>query len=610
MGLFIKYFLLLIFLAFMYTCSLLIFAKGFLLKRVVVDQNSSCVVDFSRYTDDHGKQGCWMHSRFNKAIVVVIDALRFDFMKYDHTLKKDIPYKNKLPIIRNLLNSKPANSKLYKFMADPPTTTFQRLKGLTTGSLPTFVDAGANFASSEIKEDNVIDQMVKQGKVVKFLGDDTWLSLFPGRFQKAYPFPSFNVKDLHTVDDGILKHLFGQLNKKDWSVTIAHFLGVDHCGHRYGPDHPAMAEKLTQMNEVISNITSRMKDDTILFVMGDHGMTITGDHGGDSMDELEAGLFIYSPVQITSPSSASQTDVFETISQTDFVPTLALLMGVPIPFSNLGRIITDLFNHCPWWGTSTSKLKQVFHAVKALRLNAIQVSRYLKAYAQVSSDFPINKYYELDSMLDTAEHNLQALVTAMVKSVTWNLVGVVVYHTVLSSFYFYTTGHQATVPTIRFESAFIGFHGDFQNYALPAILIYLNTFAAQVLLGVLAPLWVFWPMIKGMISSLMTNMEVDRTSKGDFALCEDEELLKKRMFQLYTSLTLLSGIKVLGAVCAAGLHRRHLMVWKIFAPRFVFEAVSCFTVLGVCLVMFLFVMRVNQSLTSWVKVLEPKERRD
>jgi len=28
-------------------------------------------------------------------------------------------------------------------------------------------------------------------------------------------------------------------------------------------------------------------------------MTKTGDHGGDSMDELEAALFVYSPVPLT-----------------------------------------------------------------------------------------------------------------------------------------------------------------------------------------------------------------------------------------------------------------------------------------------------------------------
>lgn len=33
------------------------------------------------------------------------------------------------------------------------------------------------------------------------MGDDTWTQLFPNQFQKSYPFPSFNVKDLDTVSD-------------------------------------------------------------------------------------------------------------------------------------------------------------------------------------------------------------------------------------------------------------------------------------------------------------------------------------------------------------------------------------------------------------------------
>lgn len=39
------------------------------------------------------------------------------------------------------------------------------------------------------------------------MGDDTWESLFPKTFHRSLPFPSFNVKDLHTVDEGILQHL-------------------------------------------------------------------------------------------------------------------------------------------------------------------------------------------------------------------------------------------------------------------------------------------------------------------------------------------------------------------------------------------------------------------
>ena len=75
---------------------------------------------------------------------------------------------------------------------------------------------------------------------------------------------------------------------------VAHFLGVDHCGHRYGRDHPEMARKLKEVNDVLRTVVHNMQNDTVLFVMGDHGMTKSGDHGGDSKDEVEAGLFVYS----------------------------------------------------------------------------------------------------------------------------------------------------------------------------------------------------------------------------------------------------------------------------------------------------------------------------
>lgn len=69
-----------------------------------------------------------------------------------------------------------------------------------------------------------------------------------------------------------------EINTKDWDVIIAHFLGVDHCGHRYGPSHPEMANKLAQMNDIVTSVIEKISQDkdTILFVFGDHGMTRTG----------------------------------------------------------------------------------------------------------------------------------------------------------------------------------------------------------------------------------------------------------------------------------------------------------------------------------------------
>ncbi|XP_074650116.1 GPI ethanolamine phosphate transferase 3, catalytic subunit-like [Tubulanus polymorphus] len=399
-----------------YALGIYLFTKGFLLNRFVIERASECDTDLKHVqNDDHGHAGCWMHARYKRAVVLIIDALRYDFIKHNATIRNDAaspPYANKLKHVTHLLKKFPRNSRLYKFVADPPTTTMQRLKGMTTGSLPTFVDAGSNFASTEITEDNFVDQLAKNGKKITFMGDDTWMGLFPNRFRKAYHFPSFNVKDLHTIDDGILRHLMPEMKMNDWDVLVAHFLGVDHCGHRYGPNHPAMAEKLSQMNQVIRNVTKQMDADTILFVMGDHGMTRSGDHGGDSVDEVDAGLFIYSPSKIAE--MPGKLDDENTVSQLDFVPTFSLLMGIPIPFSNLGSVIPELFTHCPWWQTESNPLRRVYHSIKATHINAHQVKNYLDAYMQAASDFPARKYAELSKLFTKTESDLQNTLTKLV----------------------------------------------------------------------------------------------------------------------------------------------------------------------------------------------------
>ena len=88
------------------------------------------------------------------------------------------------------------------------------------------------------------------------------MGLFPDLFNQSFPFPSFDVWDLHSVDQGVITHLFPYLNAPipdslsiylpnntfkdnskdkekhatDWDLLVGHFLGVDHAGHRFGPE--------------------------------------------------------------------------------------------------------------------------------------------------------------------------------------------------------------------------------------------------------------------------------------------------------------------------------------------------------------------------------------
>ena len=83
--------------------------------------------------------------------------------------------------------------------ATSPTVTMPRLKAITTGSIPSFLDVVLNLdegdeSSSLASQDTWLAQMKAKGtgKLVMY-GDDTWLKLFPGTFDRADGTTSFFV---------------------------------------------------------------------------------------------------------------------------------------------------------------------------------------------------------------------------------------------------------------------------------------------------------------------------------------------------------------------------------------------------------------------------------
>lgn len=96
--------------------------------------------------------------------------------------------------------------------ATPPTVTMPRVKALTTGSVPSFLDLILNFAESDTSsslaaQDTWLAQIKARGGNVVFYGDDTWLKLFPddGFFLRAEGTSSFFVSVSRT-GPGLIPH--------------------------------------------------------------------------------------------------------------------------------------------------------------------------------------------------------------------------------------------------------------------------------------------------------------------------------------------------------------------------------------------------------------------
>lgn len=143
---------------FIQMAGLYLFTRGFLLTRMALPNISTC-------TDG----SCTLNATHQRVVLLVIDALRFDFVSPHPPDPRSPFHHDVLTLPRELTAQYPDRSFLFNSFSDPPTATLQRIKGITTGSLPTFVDIGSNFAGYAIEEDSIINQLHMAGKRVSHI---------------------------------------------------------------------------------------------------------------------------------------------------------------------------------------------------------------------------------------------------------------------------------------------------------------------------------------------------------------------------------------------------------------------------------------------------------
>jgi len=148
----------LLFLFSLHIVGIYLFTRGFLLSRSSLSTVASCADPTSP---------CTLPPTHKRAVLLIIDSLRFDFIP-PHPSQPHCPFHhNVLTLPQELTAKQPRNSFIFNAQADPPTATLQRIKALVTGSLPTFVDIGYNFGGASIKEDSVIQQRHQDNKTVR-----------------------------------------------------------------------------------------------------------------------------------------------------------------------------------------------------------------------------------------------------------------------------------------------------------------------------------------------------------------------------------------------------------------------------------------------------------
>ncbi|KAF4783318.1 GPI ethanolamine phosphate transferase [Colletotrichum scovillei] len=314
---------------------------------------------------------------FDRLIFMVVDALRSDFVYLNGT---GFTYTQEL--IRD------GAALPFTAYARSPTVTMPRIKAITTGSIPSFLDVILNLdeadsSSTLAAQDTWLAQMKAKetGKMLMY-GDDTWLKLFPGTFDRADGTASFFVADFTEVDNNVTRHIDSELKNDDWSTLVLHYLGLDHIGHKSGPRSSHMVPKQHEMDGIVKRIYNAMESrdhmsSTLMVLCGDHGMNDAGNHGASSPGETSPALVFISPKlkalqrNLQAPVPFREDFSYYTkIEQSDLAPTLGALLGFPVPQNNLGAFISDFL---PFWPDRNDQIQLLVRNARQI-LNIVTVT--------------------------------------------------------------------------------------------------------------------------------------------------------------------------------------------------------------------------------------------
>ena len=131
------------------------------------------------------------------------------------------------------------------------------------------------------------------------------------------------------------------LQDPSYALVLIHIDQVDYAGHHEGgPRDGHWDEAAKRADDLLVEITSRLdlSKDTLL-VISDHGQIDRGGHGGqDPITLLEPFVLAGAGVK---PGEAAD------LQQVDVAPTIAALLGLNIPASTQGKVLTDVLSLAP-----------------------------------------------------------------------------------------------------------------------------------------------------------------------------------------------------------------------------------------------------------------------
>jgi hypothetical protein len=259
----------------------------------------------------------------NRVLLVVVDGLRADA-----ALEWGL-----MPALARRAGAGAAGVAL----TGPVTTTALGIQTIATGAPVDLDDAFRPAPRPPV--DSVLGLLARAGGRLVHVGNPVWREVFGDLVPPVDRATTRAARRAHQRDvvDGAdtvwLEQALARLSRRDWDLAIVHLGGVDDANHLFTPLDPRSRAKLQRMDRDLERLYEAAGEQTTVVLTSDHGAGARGHHGGAGEEARRTPLVLSGP--------AIATGVWLDARQTDLAPTLAALLGLPIPAGSEGRVLLE-----------------------------------------------------------------------------------------------------------------------------------------------------------------------------------------------------------------------------------------------------------------------------
>lgn len=143
--------------------------------------------------------------------------------------------------------------------------------------------------------------------------------------------------DYYEGDKETLEVASDWLKGSEYNVMAVHFSGPDKVGHTWGANSQEYDDKLTHLDQQVSELLKLIPSDWSVIITADHGMTDMGTHGSSEDISRDVAAIISGP-QIVAKSETKG-------HQRDISALVPLLLELPFPVQLHGRIPLEIVDY-------------------------------------------------------------------------------------------------------------------------------------------------------------------------------------------------------------------------------------------------------------------------